>query len=177
MEPYNSLCELYDAKDFLTAYLDASFKGEVTQFAKHTDRTKEEALSWYEGDVFSAPDDLSSAYKERYTLALKNILKQSRYTVHVPRKEQGLMNYTISVTTTPNNSLVTAYQEFESGTYYSIDEASRALVEKLEHYAASPVYGDETTTDISLNGHTLLDSGNEDSELQKLGTIICPMPE
>ena len=177
MEPYTSLCELYDAKDFLTAYLDASFKGEITQFAKHTDRTKEEALSWYEGDVFSAPDDLSSAYKERYTLALKNILKQSRYTVHVPRKEQGLMNYTISVTTTPNNSLVTAYQEFESGTYYSIDEASHALVEKLEHYAASPVYGDETTTDISLNGHTLLDSGNEDSELQKLGTIICPMPE
>ena len=50
-----------------------------------------------------------------------------------------------------------------SGTYYSIDEASRALVEKLEHYAASPVYGDETTTDISLNGHTLSDSGNEDS--------------
>ena len=47
----------------------------------------------------------------------------------------------------------------------------------IEHYAASPVYGDETTTDISLNGHTLSDSGNEDSELQKLGTIICPMPE
>lgn len=45
MEPYNSLCELYDAKDFLTAYLDASFKGEVTQFAKHTNRTEEEALS------------------------------------------------------------------------------------------------------------------------------------
>lgn len=47
--------------------------------------------------------------------------------------------------------------------HYSIDEASRALVEKLEHYAASLVYGDETTTDISLNGHTLSDSGNEDS--------------
>ncbi len=70
-----------------------------------------------------------------------------------------------------------AAARFESGTYYSIDEASRALVEKLEHYAASLVYGDETTTDISLNGHTLSDSGNEDSELQKLGTIICPMPE
>jgi len=47
--------------------------------------------------------------------------------------------------------------------FESIDETSRALVEKLEHYAASPVYGDETTTDISLNGHTLSDSGNEDS--------------
>jgi len=46
-----------------------------------------------------------------------------------------------------------AAARFESGTYYSIDEASRALVEKLEHYA----------TDISLNGHTLSDSGNEDS--------------
>ena len=59
--------------------------------------------------------------------------------------------------------LLPAAARFESGTYYSIDEASRALVEKLEHYAASPVYGDETTTDISLNGHTLSDSGNEDS--------------
>lgn len=59
--------------------------------------------------------------------------------------------------------LLSGCSRFESGTYYSIDEASRALVEKLEHYAASPVYGDETTTDISLNGHTLSDSGNEDS--------------
>ncbi len=59
--------------------------------------------------------------------------------------------------------LLASQPDFESGTYYSIDEASRALVEKLEHYAVSPVYGDETTTDISLNGHTLSDSGNEDS--------------
>lgn len=177
MEPYNSVCEIYDTKDFLQAYLDASFKGEVTQFAKHTDRTEEEALSWYEDDVFTAPDDLSSACKDRYIQALKDILKQSRYTVHVPKKEQGLMNYTVSVTTTPNNSLVTAYQEFEAGTYYSIDEASKALVEKLEHYAVSPVYGEETTTEFSLNEHTMLDSGNDDSAMQKLGASICPAPQ
>ena len=177
MEPYNSVCEIYDAKDFLQAYLDASFKGDVAQFAKHTNRTEEEALSWYEGDVFTAPDDLSSAYKDRYTQALKGILKQSRYTVQVPKKGQGLMNYTVSVTTTPNNSLVTAFQEFQSGTYYSIDEASKALVEKLEHYSASPVYGPETSMDVALNLQTMLDSGNDNSEMQNLGTAICPMPE
>ena len=55
MKPYDSICEILDAQDFLKSYLDASFKGEVTQFALHTGRTEEEALAWYEADVFDPP--------------------------------------------------------------------------------------------------------------------------
>lgn len=81
--------------------------------------------------------------------------------------KRGISHETSTCTRTAlsygRSSAFRAAARFESGTYYSIDEASRALVEKLEHYAASLVYGDETTTDISLNGHTLSDSGNEDS--------------
>ena len=40
MTPYDTFGALYDMQDFLTSYLDASFKGEVAQFALHTDRTE-----------------------------------------------------------------------------------------------------------------------------------------
>ena len=106
MQPYNSVCEVLDARDFMQSYLDASFKGDVAQFALHTDRTEEEALEWYEADVFTPPADLSSAYHDRYKKALKEIMKQCKYTVGIPRKEAGLYSYTIDITVTPNNSLV-----------------------------------------------------------------------
>ena len=66
MEPYNAVCDILDSHDFITAYLNASFKGDVARFAVHTDRTEEEALAWYEADVFTPPSDLSEAYIPRY---------------------------------------------------------------------------------------------------------------
>ena len=40
MKPYESVCEILDIQDFMTSYLNASFKGDVTNFALHTHRTK-----------------------------------------------------------------------------------------------------------------------------------------
>ena len=79
MEPYNAVCEILDVQNFMQSYLDASFKGEVEQFAKHTNRTEEEALAWYETETFDPPSDLGEAYVQRYKDALKNIMKQCQY--------------------------------------------------------------------------------------------------
>lgn len=177
MEPYNGVCELLDAQDFLTAYLDASFKGEVTEFIKHTDMTEEEALAWYEQDVFTPPDDMSSAYAERYVTALKTLLKQCIYTVGIPKKESGIYNYTVDITVTPNISLNNVFSEWNNGTYYSEDEVDRTLVELMEQYAAAPVYGEETTVNIDLNTLSIMEAGNEGASLTRLAEIIFVMPE
>lgn len=177
MEPYNMVCDILNTYDFINAYLDASFKGEVTQFAKHTDRTEEEALAWYEEDVFDPPSDMSEAYIPRYKEALKTILKQCQYTVGIPHKESGIYSYTVDITTTPNHSFADAYAEFEQGTYYSIEEASAGLVQAMEKYAAAPTYGEETTVNVPISTSSLLDAGNDNSELTNLATTILVAPQ
>lgn len=174
MDPYNKICELLDAQDFMQAYLDASFKGEVTQFAKHTDRTEDEALAWYEEDVFDPPSDLTSDYAERYKNGLKALMKQCKYTVGIPKKEKGVYNYTLDITYTPNNSMVNVLHEIENGTYYSMNAVSKAFVEKIEKYASAPAYGAETTMTIPLNITAINTSGADGSEYQKLANAIFP---
>lgn len=175
MAPYDTVCDILNVQDFMASYLDASFKGEVGQFAKHTEQTEEEALAWYETDTFTPPSDLSSAYTERYQNALKNILKQSKYTVGIPKTDAA--GYTIDVTVTPNNSFTDAYREFEQGLYYSIDEASAGLVQAMEKYATAPTYGTETTVTVPWNASTILASGDADSEFGTLATTILPTPQ
>lgn len=175
MAPYDSVCEILNVQDFLKAYLDASYKGEVTQFAKHTDRTEEEAAAWYEEGAFDAPYDLSSSYVDRYKAALKDIVRQCQYTVGIPKKESGIYNYTIDVTVVPNNSLADAMAELQSGTYYSVDAVSQGLVEILEKYAAAPSFGEETVVTVALNLDALFNADANDSELSKLAdTILIP---
>ncbi|MEZ3433919.1 MAG: hypothetical protein K1W34_04700 [Lachnospiraceae bacterium] len=174
MAPYDAVCELLDTHGFLTAYLDASFKGEVTQFALYTDRTEDEALAWYEGDTFNPPDTMTAAYTDRYTAALKEIFRQCKYTVSIPRKENGVYNYTIDVTVIPNNSLLNTFSELDSGIYYSEEEVDKTVVELLEVYAAEPSYGEETVVTISLNMSTILNAGKDDSDLARLCNTIIP---
>ncbi len=176
MEPYNQVCDIIDTYDFIKSYLNASFKGDVAQFALHTDRTEEEALAWYEEDVFDPPADLSSAYADRYKAALKTIMSQCQYTVGIPKKDAGNSGYTVDITTVPNKSFADAYQEFESGVYYSLDEASAGLVQAMEKYAAAPTFGEETTLNVTFNSSSLLSANQQNSELYNLATTILLMP-
>lgn len=176
MEPYNQVCDIIDTYDFINSYLNASFKGDVARFALHTNRTEEEALAWYEEDVFDPPADLSSAYTDRYKAALKTIMSQCQYTVGIPKKDAGNSGYTVDITTTPNNSFADAYSEFESGVYYSLDEASAGLVQAMEKYAAAPTFGEETTLNVTFNSSSLLSANQQNSELYNLATTILTMP-
>lgn len=177
MSPYNSVCELLDTRDFLQAYLDASCKGDLTQFMAHTQKSAEEAQAWYDSAFTGAPEELSDEQEVRYVEAFKNILKQSQYTVGIPKKNGGAFNYTIDVTYPPNNSITDAMQAYHGGTYYSMAESTEAAVQALESYANAPTFGPEATTTVNLNLETLINSGKEDSELTNLIFSICPMPE
>lgn len=176
MEPYNTVCDILDCYDFVKAYLDASFKGDVARFALHTDRTEEEALAWYKEDVFDPPSDLSEAYIPRYQAALESMMKQCKYSVGIPKKEDGVYSYTVEITTSPNTSFLDAYNEFEGGTYHSIEEVSAGLIAAMEKYAAAPTFDEETTVPVSINASSLLDAGNENSELTALATTILVIP-
>lgn len=174
MQPYDKICELLDARDFMQSYLDACFKGDVTQFVKHTNRTEEDALKWYESDVFTPPKDLDPAYTDRYVAAAKAIMNQCQYTVGIPKKEEGLYNFTFHITYIPNLGFQKTIEEIEHGTFSSVKEVSRGLVETLEKYAATPAYGEEASMPVSLNLTNMLNSAEPDSEFQKLGASILP---
>ena len=65
---------------------------------------------------------------------------------------------------------------FEGGTYYSIEEVSAGLITAMEKYAAAPTFDEETTVTVSINASSLLDAGNENSELTALATTILMIP-
>lgn len=177
MSPYETVTEVLDTRDFLQSYLDAIYKGEFAQFMKHTGMTEEEAREWYEGEGrFSPPEDIDQQYSERCTAAYKSIFRQSKYQVGIPRKVEEVFHYMMEVTVTPNLSLENVGNEFTSGTYNDINSASAALVESLEKYAAAPSYGEETAITVDLNLSSLL-AGDEDSDLYRLVSEICPIPE
>lgn len=177
MEPYDYICSILDTRDFFQAFLDALFKGEFAHFMGHTGKTEEEALQWYEAeDRFASPDDLAEPYRERCSAAYKNILKQCRYSIGIPIKNDGTYHYTVEVTYSPNNSLTDAWNEFSSSTYYDFDSASAAFVEILERYASSPSYGDETTTSVELNLSSFL-TADETSDVYILVSQLCPIPD
>ena len=176
MDPYNQVSDIIDAHHFIKAYFDASFKGDVAQFAVYTGRTEEEALAWYEKDAFDPPADLSADYVDRYKAALKSIVSQCKYTVGIPKREAANASYTVDITTTPNKSFADAYHEFEGGTYYSLNEASAGLVEAMEKYAAAPTFGEETTQNVTINSSSLLSASQENSELYTLASTILTMP-
>lgn len=176
MTPYNNACEVLDTRDFFQSYLDASFKGEFTQFTKHTQKTAEEAQAWYDASFSDVPAELSDEQKGRYMNALKSIMKQCKYELQIPRKNDGIFDYSIDVTYSPNNSLVEAMNALKSGTYYSVYEATDAAIQLLETHVATPVFGTETTTTVNLNFNTLMTSGEPDSEMAALIDAICPTP-
>lgn len=173
MAPYNTICDVLDAQDYLTAVLNVMFKGDAAQYAKHTGISEETALSTLHESFLTPPSDLGSAYTTRCQAALNTICSQCQYSVGIPKKQSGLFNYIMDVTVTPNISVTNAMNELGNGTYYSQNEIDRTFVEILEKYAATPAYGEETTVTVTINYNTLSTAGNEDSELSELiGTIL-----
>lgn len=177
MLPYETINGIMDERTYFQAYLDATLKGEFTEFMRYTGRTQEEAQKWYEGDgAFDPPSDMTEAYKGRFTEAYKNILKQSKYTVGIPKKTLDEWDYTVEVKTTPNLGIVKSWEEFQSNTYPDIDAASAAYVQCMEKYVASPVYGEEKVMQVDLSTESFLNSDGT-SDIYVLINEICPVPE
>lgn len=176
MAPYTSVAKVFDMRDYLQAYLDATLKGETERYQLHTGSTAEEAASWYE-DSFSGyrMDELSDEQNERLKNAAKEIYRNCQYTVGVV-KQNTLTEYVLEVTTTPNTSLLSAASEYESGTYYSVSESINGLLNAYDKYAAAPTYGAETSITVTWNAMDLMWMNNQtdNEEYNRLMETIIP---
>ncbi len=152
MYPFDAVCEPLNARDFILAELDGILKGDVTQLAKHLDETEDILLSECQNQInLIIPEQFSAEYTDRYYAALRNMLHACQYDAGIPRKEDGLSCYTVDITVTPNNSLLQTIHELENATFPSVPAFSKATVEKLEQYAAAPVYGEPTVVPLSFS--------------------------
>lgn len=175
MAPYDAVCEILDARDYMQSILDATFKSDVSQFAKHAGVTEEEASSWYTDDLYTPYEDMLPAYTDRYTAAMKTICSQCQYTVGIPKKDGNLFSYTIDVTVVPNNSLKNILTEAQSRSYYSEEEFDQNFIALMEKYAAEPAYGEETVITVPFNFNDLGTVGEEDSEYTRLMNLLLPV--
>lgn len=174
MSPYKAVADVFDMRDFIQAYLDASLKGETERYREHTGYSEEEAAKWYE-DSFSEfrMDEFSEEQNERFQTAAKNIYRNCQYSVGRIR-QNSLTEYVFDITTSPNTSFQSAMREFEGGTYYSISEAAEALLSSYDKYAASPTYGEETTVTVTWNAIDVMSPQQEGSEFNRMMETIIP---
>lgn len=176
MAPYISVAKVFDMRDYLQAYLDASLKGDTERYQLHTGSTAEEAAGWYD-DSFSGyrMDEFSDEQNERLKNAAKEIYRNCQYTVGVV-KQNTLTEYILEVTTTPNTSLLSIGSEYESKTYYSMSESINGLLDTYDKYAASPTYGEETSVTVTWNALDIMRMSNQtdNEEFNRLMETIIP---
>ncbi len=175
MAPYNSICEILDAQDYLKSCLDSVFKNDYAQFALHTGTDAATIQNDFESEQYTMPDNLDASYSDRYQAALKSIYNSCQYSVGIPKKVSGIFNYVIDIQITPNTSFQNMLQEFEAGTYYSEDELNRTFIEIMEKYADTPTYSNTITKTVSFNLNMLYSAGSAESEFSDLFSTILPM--
>ena len=180
MKPYKDVAELLDIRDYLEAFLNASYKGDVARYAEHTGQEQSVALEKYE-ESFSAEGlsdlALNDEQQSRFTNAMKTIFANSSYEIGQIRSgAQG--GYVLDVTLKSNLSLQKSRQEFENkasgGRYSTSAQLAEAYISILEKYAANPVYGEQTSMELQLDEGALSVSGSSDEKLDAFLEMILP---
>lgn len=174
MEPYSVIAGVFDMRDFIQSYLDASFKGDIERYQMHTGEKAEAVTAWYnESFQDFQMDGFSEEQNERFKNALKAIFKNCKYSVGIT-KFNTLTEYVFELTATPNTSFQSAMNEFSSGAYYSESEADEAFLSICDKYAAAPTYGDEKTISVTWNTLKMLNDQTEDAEYNRMVDAIIP---
>ncbi|MCI9271052.1 MAG: hypothetical protein HFH11_07885 [Dorea sp.] len=174
MAPYTAVAGVFDMRDFIQAYLDASFKGETERYQLHTGQTAEEAAAGYE-ESFSEfrLDELSDEQNDRLMNAMKAIFKNCQYSVGIT-KMNTLTEYVFDMTTKPNTSILNAVDELNAGVYYSQEAVNEACLEIYEKYAAQPTYDEEKTITVTWNAFKMLSDQLDDAEYNNMLNAIIP---
>lgn len=174
MAPYTAVAKVFDMRDYIQAYLDASLKGDTGRYQEHTGSTAEETAAWYD-DSFSEfrMDEFNEEQNERFKNASKRIYQNCQYTVGA-MKQNSFTEYVFDVTTTPNTSFLSAMSEFEGGSYYSEAEAVNAFLDIYDKYADSPTYGEETTITVTWNSIDMMNVQQDNEEYNRLMETIIP---
>lgn len=175
MAPYTAVANVFDMRDYIQAYLDASLKGETERYQLHTGNTPEEAAAWYEESFQDFEmDGFSAEQSERIANAMKAIFKNCKYSVGIT-KENSMTEYVFELTTTPNTSVQSAIEELTAGVYYSQEEVNEACLSLYEKYAAQPTYGEEKTVTITWNAFKMMNAQAEDADYDAMMDAIIPV--
>lgn len=173
MAPYEAVLATFDMRNFIQAYLDAYFKGELEQLQLYTKLSWEEVAAWYE-DSFATfqREELNDAQNERFVTAIKKIYQQSNYELGALQKLSDT-ECQFELTAVPNISLLQIVKDLEAGTYYTTEQVADALLETCDKYAAAPAYGEMTTITIQWNSlSTAADPAKNEKFSLMMETII-----
>lgn len=179
MQPYKEIADTLEAGRYLQASLNASLKGQVTDYCKFTGETQEEAQAEYEQSFTDSSEDpgFSGEREARFEQALKTMFASSQYEVGIPRKADG-DGYVVPVTYQPNLSLKQAMDTFQAnvnqGMYGSQDQAEEGFISVLESYAAAPVYGETQTKEVHYSRKALRFTAGENEDYQNLTDSLIP---
>ncbi len=175
MDPYTAVADVFDMRDFIQAYLDASLKGETERYQLHTGMTPEEAAAWYEESFENFEmDGFSEEQSKRFVNAMKGIFKNCKYSVGIT-KRTSMSEYVFDLTTTPNTSVLSATDELNEGVYYSQDAVNAACLDIYDKYAAEPTYGEEKIVTVTWNAFSLMNNQMDDAEYNKLMDAVIPV--
>lgn len=174
MAPYTAVADVFDMRDFIQAYLDASLKGETERYQLHTGDTPEEAAAWYEESFQDFDmDGFSAEQSERIANAMKGMFKNCKYSVGITKKI-SMTEYEFELSTTPNTSILNAAEELSTGVYYSQEEVNEACLAMYEKYAAQPTYGEEKNIMVTWNAWNMINDQAEDAEFNAMIDAIIP---
>ena len=157
-----------DAKEYVQAVLDASYKGEFDSYMELTDSTEEEARSMYEGNVeatmatvgfeeMGISEDMQADYRQLFL----DLAKQAKYTLgEATEIENG---YEIEVTIEPfigmndlENELTNILmQDLAAAAEIPTEEelnqmTMQTLYDLLSEKVASPEYGEAQTMTVRV---------------------------
>ena len=181
-----------DAKKYAQSVLDASYKGEFTEYMKQTDSSKKEAEEMYNNGIdltmeASGLDDtgVSDELKEKYRQLFIDIYKKAEYTLEDARGD-GDDAFTIDVKIKPftlfngmEDELQTAIQEKAA----TMSEVTDDMVDELVYQTMYDLlsakldnlqYGDETTVTLHVKPD---DDGVyyiPDDDLQEVENALVP---
>lgn len=157
-----------DAKEYVQAVLDASYKGEFDSYMELTDSTEEEAVSMYEGNVDATMatvgfDEMgiSEDMQEDYRQLFLDLAKQAKYSLgEATEIENG---YEIEVTIEPfigmndlENELTNILmQDLAAAAEIPTEEelnqmTMQTLYDLLSEKVASPEYGEAQTMTVRV---------------------------
>lgn len=157
-----------DAKEYVQAVLDASYKGEFDSYMELTDSTEEEAVSMYEGNVDATMatvgfDEMgiSEDMQEDYRQLFLDLAKQAKYSLgEATEIENG---YEIEVTIEPfigmndlENELTSILmQDLAAAAEIPTEEelnqmTMQTLYDLLSEKVASPEYGEAQTMTVRV---------------------------
>lgn len=182
-----------DAKAYVKAVMDASYKGEFKAYMEQTESTEEEAQKMYEGNVDETMKTagfsdlgLSEELNAKYRQLFLDLAKQAKYTVG-EAKESGDDGFEVEVKVEPFNAFenldaeyTALLEDYMKSVDLSMSEeelnelAFEKMYELMSGKVASPTYGEASTITV----HVVCDSDNvwsiPDKDMTELDSAMFP---